>query len=178
MIEKYRQQALSMMQEAKNKDINYNTSYQSQKEHDEIITAPQNQNTDTNSGSKGYMIINVTKIKGLYPVHGADITVFTESPENMNVIDTSKTDENGKSKIFTLPTPSKDYSLTPDNTATTPYSLYNLLITAQGYVSSIVMNIPVFDSITSIQNIDLLDDYASGGNSSPIISDEKSSYRL
>ncbi|MDO5560649.1 MAG: hypothetical protein Q4F95_13795, partial [Oscillospiraceae bacterium] len=128
-------------------------------------------------GGTGKLIVNVTTLRKLFPVVGADVTVFTGTYEDMDIIDTSRTDESGKSKVFSLAAPSKSMSLDPDENGN-PYKPYNVLVVADGYIPNIHMNIPIFDSITSLQNSDLVYISASGGNPTPRITDESSSYTL
>lgn len=118
-----------------------------------------------------------TSIRGLYFVPNTKVTVFTGTPENMQVIDTSVTDENGKTKVFTLPTPAKAQSLSPQNQAI-PYALYNMMFEADGYIPNIHLNVPVFPTVTSRQTSNLLLLETAGVNKGPRIFDELQNYNL
>ncbi len=118
-----------------------------------------------------------TSIRGLYFVPNTKVTVFTGTPENMQVIDTSVTDENGKTKVFTLPTPAKAESLSPQNQAI-PYALYNMMFEADGYIPNIHLNVPVFPTVTSRQTSNLLLLETAGVNKDPRIFDELQNYNL
>lgn len=176
LIESYRQQAMNMFNIARAKNPDYSTVSESVRENESVsIREVPDNNAETNG--TGYVIVNVTTLRSLYPVHGADVTVFTGTLESMNIIDTSKTDENGKSKIFELEVPSESYSQAPEDIVV-PYGTYNILVTAEKYVPYVLMNVSVFDKVTSLQNANLLEDFAADGNTNPIINDEKQQYTL
>ena len=72
----------------------------------EIITpAPPPQNTDTTTGT---LLGIVTAIRSLYPVKNAKVTIFKGNYPDMQVIDSDFTNESGRTKIFTLPTPAPE----------------------------------------------------------------------
>lgn len=134
-------------------------------------TPPQNTTT-------GALIGIVTTIKGLYPVNNAKVTIFTGNYNgNMQVIDSDLTDNSGRTKTFYLPTPERSLSLDETNTAL-PYSLYNMLIEADGYIKNIHLNIPVFSNVTSLQQSNLILEETAGIDKSPQIFDEAQKYNL
>lgn len=135
-------------------------------------TTPPPQNT-----TAGTLVGIVTSIRGLYPVNNAKVTVFTGSYDNMAVIDTSLTDQSGRTKTFILPTPEKAISLDQESTAL-PYAVYNMLIEADGYIKNIHLNIPVFGGVTSLQQSNLLLEETAGEDKSPQIFDEGQKYDL
>lgn len=136
--------------------------------------APVNTTADTN---KGYLIGIVTAVRSLYPVKNAKITIFTGDYENMNVIDSDLTDQSGRTKTFVLPTPESSISLDQNNTAI-PYSLYNMAVEADGYIKNIHLNIPVFGTVTSLQQSNLLLEETAGEDKGPQIFDETQNYDL
>ncbi|MBQ6847336.1 MAG: hypothetical protein IJO62_00260, partial [Clostridia bacterium] len=103
-------------------------------------------------------------------------TVFTGDPDNMQVIDTDYTDENGKTKAFLLTTPQKAESQEPNNEI--PYSLYNMMFEAEGYLTNIHLNIPVFPDVVSRQTSNLLLLETAGADKNPRIFDELQKYNL
>ena len=135
------------------------------------VTPPQN------TESSGGLIGIVTTIRSLYPVKNAKVTIFTGDYPNMNIIDTDLTDQSGRTKVFTLPTPEKSLSLQEDNTLL-PYAVYNMLIEADGYIKNIHLNIPVFSDVTSLQQSNLLLEETAGQDKGPFIFDEAQKYDL
>ncbi len=127
--------------------------------------------------SSGSLIVNATVLKQLYPVSQARVTVFTGDYENMRIVETGYTDQSGKSPVFKLRTPSKQISL--DSAASAlPYELYNVEVVADGYVTRVNMNIPVFADIVSSQSVDLLPVSSAQGNTAPQIIDVSKAFDL
>ena len=112
-------------------------------------TSP-SQNTQT-----GGLLGIVTSFRGLYPAENAKVTIFTGDIDNMQIIDSDFTDRSGRTKVFSLSAPDKNLSMSPD-LAETPYSLYNMMVEADGFLKNIHLNIPVFSGITSIQRSDMI----------------------
>ncbi len=129
-----------------------------------------------NTSAVGNLIGVATQIRGLYFVPNAKVTVFTGDPENMQIIDTDYTDENGKTKVFSLSTPPKSDSQEPNGQI--PYSLYNMMFEAEGYLTNIHLNIPVFPDTVSRQTSNLLLLETAGIDKNPRIFDELQSYNL
>ena len=126
---------------------------------------------------KGRLSANVTSVANIYPVRGARVTVFTGSPDSMTGLDSAVTDESGKTRVFLLDAPPKSLSMTSGAPAL-PYTLYNLLISADGFLDNIHLNIPVFSGIASVQRSDMLPKAVAGGRTDPIIFNEFSSFEL
>lgn len=159
IFEKYKNEMLDMYKRAHKSDaVPVNTP---------IPTPPQdNQN--------GRLLGVVTSFNSLYPVENAKVTVFKGEYEDNDVIDSDSTDQSGKTKIFYLPTPDKSLSMSPD-LAETPYAIYNMAVEADGFLTNIHLNIPVFSGITSIQRSDMIIDQ---GDGEPQIFDEGQKYNL
>jgi len=110
--------------------------------------------TDDEYSDNGKLIVNVTTLRRLYPVAGAEVTVFSGGLEDMKPIDRSITDQSGKSKVFVLPAP--DRSLSLEIGATEPvYTSYGVSVKADGYADEVNLNLPIFRGVTSLQNVDL-----------------------
>lgn len=124
----------------------------------------------------GRLIAIVTTLRGIYPVPGARVTVFTGAPDRMNVIDSGITDESGRSKTFELPAPSRGISLDSESTEL-PYTLYNLKVEADGYADNIHMNIPIFRGVTSLQKSDMIL-LSAAGDSDSFVYNEAMRYNL
>ncbi len=124
----------------------------------------------------GRLLGVVTSFNSLYPVENARVTIFSGEYEDMQVIDSDVTDNSGKTKVFFLPTPDKNLSMSPD-LAETPYAVYNMAVESDGFLTNIHFNIPVFSGITSIQRSNLIIDADQTGNE-PQIFDEGQKYNL
>lgn len=168
LLNKYKQEMLKMYHSVNNEPdapIPKATS-----EAQPIATLPQ-------TAATGNLLGIVTSIRGLYPVKNAKVTVFTGSYDNMTVIDTDLTDQSGRTKFFVLPTPEKSISLNQGSTIS-PYANYNMLVEADGYIKNIHLNIPVFSTVTSLQQSNLLLEETAGENKGPQIFDEAQKYDL
>ena len=105
-------------------------------------------------GENGKLIVNVTTLRQLYPVANALVTVFTGDYQNLNPIDSSITNQNGKSKTFLLPAPERELSLEAGSTQAV-YTSYGILVKADGYADEVNLNIPIFRGVTSLQYVDM-----------------------
>lgn len=132
---------------------------------------------DDASDVNGRLVAIVTAISYLYPVPDAKVTIFTGPYENMQVVATDTTNESGRTKVFELSAPPRQLSMQSDS-AVQPYSLYNMLIEADGFVSNLHLNIPVFRGVTSLQRSNLLPVSAAGNIDGPIIYNESASFNL
>lgn len=135
------------------------------------------QNEDKFQDSTGGLQVIVTTLRRILPVEGAVVTVFTGENNNRTVIETDVTDNSGKSGVFKLRTPAKALSESAAAEGI-PYALYNVEVKADGYVTDIYMNMPVFSGVVSVQNVDLLSIPAAGNNTAPRIFDERPDYDL
>lgn len=134
------------------------------------------ENSENMSGS-GKLIVNVTSVRGLYPVVGAHITVLTGDEANPKAIAEGNTDKSGKSPVFVLPAPDENLSEAP-NPPERPYAYYNIKTTADGFTENINYNVQIFDNVTSLQNVNLIPLAVSPLPNTPIIIDEYGDYPL
>lgn len=127
--------------------------------------------------NKGGLMINVTTLRGLYPVEGALVTVFTGERSNMQIIEIDATDASGKSKTFALSAPPRAESQQESDNKK-PYSSYNVSVRSDGFIEQIAMNVPIFSGVVSVQNIDLVKNTVVGQNTSPQIIEGGNNYNL
>ncbi len=174
LIERYKAQMLEMYGK-KPRTVNVQNTANMPDTH--IERQESSLTTVDDNTATGNLLGVVTSVRSLYFVPGARVTVFTGTPQNMQIIDTDTTNENGRTKAFALPTPKRGLSMDSANTET-PYALYNMMVEADGYITNIHLNIPVFPSITSIQPSNLLLLETAGVDKGPRIFDEKQNYNL
>lgn len=132
---------------------------------------------DDASDENGRLIAMITYTDRIYPVKNAEVTVFTGSPEDMQIVGTAVTDESGKTEKIELSAPPRSLSQ-QSGSAALPYALYNMMVKADGFLDNIHLNIPVFRGVTSVQRSDLTPVSIAGGRTAPIIFNEFSSYEL
>lgn len=118
---------------------------------------------NTQNESIGFLIVNVNTANGALPVEDAMVTIYSSnmpsgSEENQflesNIIYTLKTNKSGKTEKVALQTKSKNLSLSPMTPI--PYDSYNITITADGFYDSSYLGVPIFQGITSLQNVSLI----------------------
>ena len=146
----------------------------------EMLETYQKRSIKTNSQyvtSTGSIIAIVTSFKELYPIENARVKIFTGSKDNMEVLKDVYTDASGRTAKLDLITPPKSLSLNSQSTESV-YSNYNMLVTADGYLDNIHLNIPVFSGVTSLQRVNLTPLSIAGENNGPQIFDESENYDL
>ena len=116
----------------------------------------------------GGLIVSVTSLRGFYGVPDAEVTVFTGGIDEKNIIDSDVTDSSGRTKKFILDTESKTLSGSA-GAIKKPYSEYNISVVANGYAEQINMDIPIFEGVTTVQQVGLTSKSADGGNSRIVV---------
>lgn len=84
-------------------------------------------------------------------MEGASVTVSTSDGVNSTVVAVMLTDSGGASEIISLPTLPRSESQSPGSSAVC--SFYTVDTEREGYYSVVNTSVPVFDGITSIQQV-------------------------
>ena len=134
------------------------------------------ENEEVMSGEGG-LIVNLTAVRGLYPVSGGKVSVFTGRGQSAKAIAETYTDDSGKTPVLRLPTVSAAETETPNENGR-PFAYYNIKTQADGYIPTIYYNVAVFDGVSSVQNISLYPVASRPEGSQPIIIDEFKNYEL
>ena len=113
------------------------------------------------NGSQGKMKVQVFAADRSFPVGGARITVSVPLVTGSREIFSGVTDMDGIVDDILLPAPGKSLSLDENNTAE-PFALYNLKVSHPDFAVGEYANIPVFDSVKSIQPVELVPRTQSG----------------
>ena len=113
----------------------------------------------------GYIIVNVTTANQAIPIDGASVYVYEYLPQQSEgnpgeLITVETTNASGATKRIALPAPDRSISLSPG--IKKAYQTYNIDVQKDGYYNQSYINVPVFDSITAIQNVDLIPLSANG----------------
>ena len=101
---------------------------------------------------KGYLTIHLTTADSALPVSGARVNIFDM---NGNLLDTLYTDQSGITDQIELPAPPKETQFDP-NLAVKPYSRYTVEITAEGFHTTVISGVQIYDESSSVLPIDLL----------------------
>ncbi|MBR7100976.1 MAG: hypothetical protein IKC74_01685 [Clostridia bacterium] len=103
----------------------------------------------------GFLIVQTVTANGALPVENALVHVYEYGDgSDKDALYTQKTDISGKTDKLALSAVDKSLSLSPE--AKTPYKAYNVRVYADGYYESEKINVPVFQGITSIQQVNLI----------------------
>ncbi|MCQ2485711.1 MAG: hypothetical protein MJ168_10320 [Clostridia bacterium] len=124
---------------------------------DDIRITPyaNNEDFEMRNGSQGMLRVQVFAADRSFPVSGARVTVEVPFLSGGRELFSGVTDADGIVDNITLPAPSKNLSLDENNTSE-PYALYNIRVTHPNYSTGEYNNVPVFDSIKSIQPVALV----------------------
>lgn len=106
--------------------------------------------------ANGNLIVRVSTAGGTIPLEGALVTIYAADGDNSQIITTRLTDSSGRTEKITLETPPRSLSETPDNGGVRPYAVYNIEVKSDGYYDSFNLEVPIFDSITSILPVYML----------------------
>jgi hypothetical protein len=117
--------------------------------------------------SSGSLRIRTYTAGGALPVKGATVRILGAEEDNRLVSYSLITDRDGQTEIVTLPAPLANYSLTP-NPAEHPYSVYDLVITAPGYIPKRVNGLSIFSGVNSVQLINMIPGVSNSYDNYPI----------
>jgi hypothetical protein len=114
-------------------------------------------NQENALSSFGRLIIKATTARGAIPIGGALVHVSFAEENDGAIISSAFTDSSGNTAPLSLPAPPRMDSMSPQSAgAPKPYALYNIQVEADGFYPQSFINAPVFDSVTSIQGVDLI----------------------
>ena len=111
----------------------------------------------------GFLTVAVKTANGALPVPNAEVTIYAHSRldgagaplfDPSDVIYTLTTDQNGRSEKVALKTVSSELSQVPSDDTT--YLGYTIYVYADGFYNTELVNVPIFQGIHSIQNVNLI----------------------
>ena len=105
--------------------------------------------------SEGKLRIRANTAGGALPIHGARVKIYGAEESNRDVIYLLLTDSDGTTASVSLPAPDKSLSQSP-SPAESPYSIYNVEISANGYYTRKINNLPIFSGIESYQIVGMI----------------------
>jgi hypothetical protein len=107
----------------------------------------------------GFLAVTVRTSNGALPIENAKVSIYENyenggANSNGHLIYSLRTNEFGQTEKVALPTKSSSLSLEPGNFH--PFTSYNIFVSSEGYFDSDVINVPIFQGITSLQPINLI----------------------
>lgn len=126
------------------------------------------QENDDKVGSEdtGFLTVIVTHSRGTFPISGARIDVFSKSGDP---IFTEFTNISGRTRTMALPTQPGINSESPETTAGGVSDYYDIEISADGFISARINNIPIFEGVNSLQGFDMMFESAASSGDMQII---------
>lgn len=103
----------------------------------------------------GTLRVRTTSASGAIPIAGAIVRIMGGEDENRYVAKSLITDRDGITAKVDLPTPKMIYSLTP-NEVESPYALYDVEVTADGYYAKKIMGVAIFSGINAILPVNMI----------------------
>ena len=110
---------------------------------------------EARNGSRGTLRVQVFAADRSFPVSGAEVIVEVPFLSGSRELFRGRTDRDGIADGISLPAPDKNLSLDEDNTKE-PFALYNVRVSHPDYAVGEYSNVPVFDSVKSIQPVELV----------------------
>lgn len=109
-----------------------------------------------NKMGEGYLVVRVSTASGAIPLSGAQVTVRGGEESNSDYYRSFYSGASGLTPKIALPAPLRSLSENPSNGGTKPYSLYSIDVFSDGYVDLSFVNVPIFDTITSVQPANMI----------------------
>lgn len=103
----------------------------------------------------GVLSVRTYTAGGALPVEGAVVRIEGAEELNSDFSRSLVTDEDGKTEDIILPAPRRSLSMSPSPTET-PYAVYDIEITANGYYTKKIYGLTVFSGINSVQLVNMI----------------------
>ena len=103
----------------------------------------------------GTLSIRTYTAGGALPVPGSIIRIIGVDEDNSTIEYSLMTDIDGITPLITLPAPDVLQSQSPSPTEA-PFSQYDIVITNEGFYTKKIHNVPIFDGINSIQQVNMI----------------------
>ncbi|MBQ7338394.1 MAG: hypothetical protein IJW40_08085 [Clostridia bacterium] len=107
----------------------------------------------------GYLVVRTSTAGGAIPLEGSTVKVWGDRDEGQppsswgDVLQIMTTDRDGNTPRLPLPAPARAIAYQPGGV---PYAFYNIDVAADGFYPQHFTRVPIYDTITSIQNAYLI----------------------
>ena len=119
---------------------------------------------DANGGT-GYLIVRVATARGAIPLENATVNIREAASPDGEIREEGATgegalilalhtDRDGLAPRVALNAPPRAASERPGSVR--PYALYDVDVALDGYQSNYYQNVPIFDTVTSLQTVELI----------------------
>lgn len=183
MIEKYRRELLEFSKQSLVHNVSQDTPY---RDASAVMAQPEPQRTNTpvpeepqavittrvpfanyeeflnNNQSRGLLRVQVFSADRTFPVSNASVRVFVPLADGEREVFSGVSDVDGVVDDISLPAPNSSLSF-DENSTVEPFAVYGLRVNRQDFSPAVFTGIPVFDSVKSIQPVELVPLSRSGG---------------
>ena len=108
-----------------------------------------------NLTDSGGLLIHATKASGALPVPNSIVRIRGAEEKNRFIVYSLVTDIDGNTAAVRLPAPSRIYS-SESSPPESPYAIYDIEITAEGYYPKKIYSVAVFPGVTATQPINMI----------------------
>lgn len=108
-----------------------------------------------NNPSQGILRVQAFTANQAFPVSNATVRVYIRLANGERELFSGITDVDGIADNIRLPAPDSSISFN-ENSTVEPYAVYSLRVNKPGFSSSVFEGIPVFDSVKSIQPVEMV----------------------
>lgn len=105
--------------------------------------------------SQGLLRVQAFTANRAFPAPGATVKVYIRLSDGERELYSGTTDIDGVADNIRLPAPDGSISFN-ENSTIEPYAVYSLRVSKPGYSTAVFEGIPVFDSVKSIQPVELV----------------------
>ena len=123
----------------------------------------------TDNKKSGKLRVQAYASKQVFPVQNAKVTVIKEFNDGNHIFAELYTDIDGVAQNIVLPTKDKALSLSAGGEI--PYATYKVIVSHPRFITQIYENVPIFDSIESLQPVIMLP-LSNTGSSQTVAEDE------
>lgn len=109
---------------------------------------------DTAEEDVGYLRVRAYSAKGAVPLSGVTVTIGRLQNETPEILYVTTTDESGFTPVFSLPTVSRNASLTPSPVPVN--SIYTVLAELPRYYSSFNERVDIYGGVLSVQDVPMI----------------------
>ena len=103
----------------------------------------------------GKVRIRTYTAAGALPVEGSVVKIYGTDDYNKDVQYSLLTDSDGITDEISLPAPAKSYSTSP-GAKESPYAVYNIELTKDGYYPKRIDNVPIFSDTAALLPIEMI----------------------
>lgn len=114
----------------------------------------------------GTLSVRAYTASGGLPVEGALVRITGAEEDNRMIAYSLITDRDGKTETVSLPAPKKSNSTAP-NQPDSPYAIYDITVSRDGYYTRNIKGVSVFSGVGSIQLVNMIPESGVGNENYP-----------